>query len=342
MLRYLAVRILQAIPVLFVMSIITFTIIQAPPGDYADFIRTNMITQGNATVEAATAAADAYREQHGLNDPLPLQYVRWIWGIVSAGDFGQSYAYNKPVSDIVLQRLPPTIAIALVCHFLASLFGIGFGILAATRQYSWVDTILSFVSFLGMTIPRFLFALLILYILAYKLNVQEIGSFYSSKYGGQPFWLGWFDFNWAKLWNLIQHVWPVIAVATIGGLAYNMRVMRANLLDTLNAQYVETARAKGLPESAVVMRHAVPNALHPLVAYQGVVLPYMLTGEIEVAIVFGLATIGPAIVGSMNIGDVYVTASLLLILGATLIVGNIIADLLLVALDPRIRVGNDK
>ena len=342
MLRFLAIRILQAIPVLLIMSIITFLIIQAPPGDYADFLRTNMIVQGNATVEAATRFADEYREKHGLNDPIIIQYFRWIWGIVTQLDFGQSYAYNKPVLDVVLQRLPPTLAIALTCHLLASLLGIGFGIIAATRQYSWVDTVLSLFSFLGMTIPRFLMALLILYILAYKLNVQEIGSFYSSKYGGQPYWFGLFQFNWAKLWNLIQHVWPVVAVATIGGLAYNMRVMRANLLDTLNAQYVETARAKGLTEGAVVMRHAVPNALHPLIAYQGVVLPYMLTGEIEVAIVFGLATIGPAIVGSMNIGDSLVTATLLLILGATLIVGNIIADLLLALLDPRIRVGGDK
>ena len=342
MLRFLAIRILQAIPVLLIMSIITFIIIQAPPGDYADFIRTNMIVQGNATAEAASRFADEYREAHGLNDPIIIQYFRWIWGILTHLDFGQSYAYNRPVLDVVLQRLPPTLAIALTCHLLASLFGIGFGILAATRQYSWVDTLISAFSFLGMTIPRFLLALLILYILAYKLNVQEIGSFYSSKFGGQPYWFGPFQFNWAKLWNLIQHVWPVIAVATIGGLAYNMRVMRANLLDTLNAQYVETARAKGLPEGAVVMRHAVPNALHPLIAYQGVVLPYMLTGEIEVAIVFGLATIGPAIVGSMNIGDALVTSTLLLILGATLIIGNIIADLLLVALDPRIRVGGDK
>ena len=192
-----------------------------------------------------------------------------------------------------------------------------------------------------MTIPRFLLALIILYLLAYKLNVQEIGSFYSSKFGGQPYWFGWFDFNWSKFGNLIQHIWPVIMVATIGGLAYNMRVMRANLLDTLNMQYVETARAKGLTEFNVIVKHAVPNALHPLIAYQGVVLPYMLTGEIEVAIVFGLATIGPAIVGSMSIGDVYVTASLLLVLGATLIVGNIIADLMLALLDPRIRVGGD-
>ena len=339
MLRFLAIRLLQAIPVLLAMSVITFAIIQAPPGDYADYIRSTMITQGNASVTAADAAAAAYRERHGLNDPMVVQYFRWIGGILTRGDFGHSYFYNKPVSEVVAERLPATIALALTCHFLASLFGISFGIVAATRQYSWTDTVLSFVSFLGMTIPRFLLALIILYVLAFKLNVQELGSFYSSRFGGQPYWLGWFDFNWAKLWNLIQHVWPVIFIATLGGLAYNMRVMRANLLDTLNAQYVETARAKGLPERTVIMRHAVPNALHPLVAYQGVILPYMLTGEIEVAIVFSLATVGPAIVSSMGIGDVYVTATLLLVLGATLIVGNILSDLLLVVLDPRIRVG---
>ena len=341
MLRFLGIRLLQAIPVLIVMSIITYIIIQAPPGDYGDFIRMNLIVQSHATAEAADAAANAYRADHGLNDPQVVQYLRWIWGIVSRGDFGQSYLYNKPVRDVIAQRLPWTIIIALTCHILASVIGISFGILAATRQYTWVDTLLSFVAFLGMTLPRFLMALIILYVLAYKLNVQELGSFFSSKYGGQDWWAGWFQFNWGKLGNLIQHIWPVVAVATIGGLAYNMRVMRANLLDTLNMQYVETARAKGLSESNVILKHAVPNALHPLIAYQGVVLPYMLTGEIEVAIVFGLATIGPAIVGSMAIGDVFVTASLLLVLGATLILGNILADLLLAALDPRIRVGSD-
>ena len=341
MLRFIGVRLLQAIPVLFTMSVITFIIINAPPGDYGDFIRSNMITQGNATIAAAEAAAEQYRELHGLNDPLVIQYFRWIGGILTRGDFGHSFLYNKPVSEVVGDRLPATLMLALVCHFFASVIGISFGILAATRQYSWVDTVLSFVSFLGMTIPRFLLALIILYVLAFKLNVQELGSFYSSKFGGQEYWLGWFDFNWAKLWNLIQHIWPVVFIATLGGLAYNMRVMRANLLDTLNAQYVETARAKGLGEGAVIMKHAVPNALHPLVAYQGVILPYMLTGEIEVAIVFSLATVGPAIVGSMGIGDVYVTATLLLVLGATLIIGNIIADILLALLDPRIRVGNN-
>ncbi len=341
MLRFLSTRILQAVPVLFIMSVITFTIINAPPGDYADYIRGNMIAQGGASIEAADRAAEAYRAQHGLNDPLPVQYLRWIGGIVRRGDFGHSYFYNKPVADVVAERLPATIMLALTCHLFASLFGITFGVLAATKQYSWVDTVLSSVAFLGMTIPRFLAALIVLYILAFHLDVQELGSFYSSRYGGQPYWLDGYVFNWGKLVNLIQHIWPVVVIATLGGLAYNMRVMRGNLLDTLNAQYVEAARAKGLSEGAVILKHAVPNALHPLVAYQGVILPYMLTGEIEVAIVFSLATVGPAIVGSMGIGDVYVTATLLLVLGATLIIGNIIADMLLALLDPRIRVGNE-
>jgi peptide/nickel transport system permease protein len=333
MLRFLALRILSAIPVLFVMSVLTFVIIQAPPGDYADYIRSQMIFQGNATSAVADAAAERFREQNGLNDPIIVQYFRWIGGFF-VGDFGHSYFYNRPISEVVGSRLPATLAIALTCHILASLIGIGFGILAATRQYGWTDTVLSIVSFLGMTIPRFLMALIIIYILAFKLNVQELGSFYSSKYGGAPW-------SWDKFVNLLQHVWPVIAVATIGGLAYNMRVMRGNLLDTLNAQYVETARAKGLRESAVIMKHAVPNAIHPLVAYQGVVLPYMLTGEIETAIIFGLPTIGPAIVGSMSRGDVLVTGTILLLLGAILIIGNIISDLLLAWLDPRVRIGDN-
>ncbi len=332
MLRFLAIRILSSIPVLFIMSVITYGIIQAPPGDYADYVE-GVLLYNNASQEVARAAAEQFRIDNGLNDPLYVQYFRWIGGMFT-GDFGHSYFYNRPVSEVVWQRLPATLGIALVCHILASFFGIGLGILAATRQYSWVDTVLSIFTFLGMTIPRFLMALIILYIMAFKLNVQELGSFYSTQYGGQPM-------SWAKFKDLVAHIWPVIAIATIGGLAYNMRVMRGNLLDTLNAQYVETARAKGMSEGAVIMKHAVPNALHPLVAYQGTVLPYMLTGEIEVAIIFSLPTIGPAIVGSMGRGDVLVTATLLLILGATLILGNIIADLLLAWMDPRVRLGNE-
>jgi peptide/nickel transport system permease protein len=325
-------RVLGAIPLLILLSVVTFAIIQAPPGDYADYIRSMLINQGGVQPDLAEAQAEIYREANGLNDPIVVQYFRWITGIVTRFDFGHSLYYNKPVGNVVAERLPATILLALTCHILASVLGIGLGIIAATRQYSWVDTGLGIISFLGMTIPRFLLAIIILYFLVFRLNVSEVGMFFSARYGGAPW-------SWDKFVNLMQHIWPVIFIATFGGLAYNMRVMRANLLDVLNSQYVETARAKGLPEGAVIMKHAVPNALHPLVAYQGVVLPYMLTGEIEVAIVFGLATVGPAIVGSMGVGDVFVTATFMLVLAVTLIIGNIISDILLVALDPRVRLG---
>jgi peptide/nickel transport system permease protein len=332
MFRFLLVRIASALPVLLILSVATFAIIQAPPGDYSDYIRSQLINQGGASFAAADAQAKAYAIEHGLDKPIPVQYLNWVWGMVSRGDFGQSMFYNKPVSEVVAERLPRTILLALVCHILASILGITFGVVAATRQYSWIDQLLSTIAFLGMTVPRFLMALVIVYILVFHFNVSEINSFFSAKYGGAPW-------SWGKFVNLVQHVWPVVAIATFGGLAYNMRVMRGNLLDTLNAQYVETARAKGLSESAVILKHAVPNALHPLIMYQGVVLPYMLTGEIETAIIFALPTVGPAIVGSMHVGDVYVTATFMLVLSATLIVGNIIADLLLVMLDPRVRLG---
>ena len=334
MLRFLTMRILSAIPLLLVLSVVTFAIIQAPPGDYGDYIRSMAVNQGGATPEQAEIQANAYRVANGLDQPFVTQYFNWIGGILTHFDFGHSLYYNKDVGTVVTERLPATIALALTCHILASVLGIGLGILAATKQYSWVDTTLGIVSFLGMTIPRFLLAIIILYIMVFRLNVQEVGMFFSAKYGGAPW-------SWDKFVNLLYHIWPVIFIATFGGLAYNMRVMRANLLDVLNAQYVETARAKGLPEGAVIMKHAVPNALHPLIAYQGVVLPYMLSGEIEVAIVFGLATVGPAIVGSMGVGDVFVTATFMLVLATTLIVGNIISDVLLVMIDPRIRLGGN-
>ena len=335
MIRFLITRILSAIPVLLILSVVTFAIIKAPPGDYGDYLKSQLMSQGHVSDQDAQAQADAYRAAHGLLAPLPVQYFNWMYGIFTRGDFGDSLFYNRPVSEVVGERLPRTIALALVCHFLASLFGISLGIIAATRQYSWTDTLLSFMSFLGTTVPRFLFAIIILYVLAFKLNSQSFGSFFSLEYGGKPW-------SWDKFVDMLAHVWPVIFIATFGGLAYNMRVMRANLLDVLNAQYVETARAKGLSESAVILRHAVPNAIHPLIAYQGVVLPYMVTGEIETAIVFGLPTVGPGIVGSLSIGDTWVTATFMMVLAGTLIIGNIISDLLLVMLDPRIRVGGAK
>ena len=180
MFRFVAMRILAAIPVLLVLSVVTFGIIKAQPGDYADYLKSMLMSQGNVSDVDAQKQADAYRAAHGLNAPLPLQYVNWVSGIVTRFDFGQSFYYNRPVGDIVAERLPRTILLALTCHILASVIGITLGIVAATRQYSWVDTLFGVVSFLGMTIPRFLLALIIIYILAFKLNVQELGSFNSA------------------------------------------------------------------------------------------------------------------------------------------------------------------
>lgn len=327
---FLARRILAALPVLLLLSLVTFLIIKSPPGDYADALRTMLINQGGASAAEADAQAALYRVQNGLNDPLLVQYGRWLWGMVSRFDFGMSMTSNRPVADIVRERLPATIALALVCHLLSSAIGVGLGILAAIRVGTWVDRLVNIIAFLGMTTPRFLLALVVLYVLIFHFDVNQIGSFQSAAFVGAPWSI-------AKGIDLLAHVWPVIVIATWGGLAYNVRVMRGNLLDVLGAQYIETARAKGLPARRIILRHAVPNAIHPLIAYQGVALPYMMTGEIEVAIVFGLATVGPAIVGAMAVGDVYVAATFMLLLAATLMLGNILADLALVLVDPRLR-----
>ena len=186
MLRFLAMRIASAIPLLFILSLVTFAIIQAPPGDYGDYIRSQAINQGGASYEEAEAQAQAYRKEHGLDKPLPVQYLNWITGIVTRGDFGHSLYYNKPVGEVVAERLPRTLLLALVCHILASAIGIGFGVLAATRQYSWIDTVLSGVAFLGMTVPRFLMALIMVYFLVFHFNVSEIGNFFSPSLSSCP------------------------------------------------------------------------------------------------------------------------------------------------------------
>ena len=201
MFRFLLVRIASAIPVLFILSVVTFAIIQAPPGDYSDFIRSQLINQGGASFEEADAQAKAYATAHGLDKPIPVQYVNWVVGMVTEGDFGRSFFYNRPVADVVAERLPRTLLLALTCHILASVIGISFGIIAATKQYSWIDSLLSFLSFLGMTVPRFLMALVIVYIMVFHFNVNEINSFFSPRYGGAPW-------SWGKFVNLVQHVWP--------------------------------------------------------------------------------------------------------------------------------------
>jgi len=311
-------------------SIITFTLIKLPSGDYADYAASMARSQGGLTYDQSLIYADQIRERLGLNLPLPFQYLHWIGAIILHGDFGQSFAYNKPVLAVLGDRFWRTLGIAATCHLLATLIGVSLGIVGAVYQHRWGDRIASTIAFLGMTIPRFFMALIILYWLAFVVGSQYLGSIYSSQFIFAPF-------SFAKVWDLLKHVWPIIFVATFGGLAYNMRVVRGNLLDVLRQPYIEAARAKGLPARTVVLKHALPNALHPLVMYQGVAMPYMLSGELEVAIILGVPTVGPLMLDSLYRGDVWVTATIFLGLSTILVVANLLADILLSVLDPRIR-----
>ncbi|MDQ2695415.1 MAG: ABC transporter permease [Pseudomonadota bacterium] len=332
MLIYIGKRILAAIPLLIILSIITFAIIQVPPGDYASRVKQQAMSLGGLGEREAEQLAQNIRQRYGLDQPVVVQYFNWIGGIVTRGDFGYSFTHNKPVRDLIAERLPRTLAIALSAHVLATLIGVGLGIYAATRQNRLGDNAATVLAFLGMTIPRFFLALVILYWLAFVIGSPNIGSLYSSQYVLAPWSLD-------KFIDLLKHIWPVLVIAAFGGLAYNLRVMRGNLLDVLKMQYVETARAKGLPNRTVILKHAVPNALHPLVMFQGVALPYMLTGELEVAIILAIPTVGPLLVQSMTGQDIYVTATLLLMLAVILVIGNLLADILLAAIDPRVRLG---
>jgi peptide/nickel transport system permease protein len=331
MLGYIARRLLIAIPVLIGISIVAFIIIQLPPGDFTSSFKVNLLNNGMSEIEAERIVTE-YRKQYGLDQPLHIQYIRWIEGVVTRGEFGYSFAYKKDVGELIAERLPRTLALALSAHLISTVIGIAIGIYAATHQYSLGDIGATILAFFGTAIPRFFLALLIMYWLAFTVGAQHFTSFNSPQYALAPW-------SWAKFVDTLSHVWPVIAIAGIGGIAQNMRVMRGNLLDVLSSQYVTTARAKGLREGNVILRHAVPNALHPTVMYQGTVLPYMLQGELEAAIVLGLPTLAPMFYQSLLNQDIFVSGGFLLIYGILLVTGNLIADLLLVAVDPRIRYG---
>jgi peptide/nickel transport system permease protein len=329
MFKFIVVRLLSAIPVLIGISLVAFIIIQLPPGDFASSFKVNLLNNGVSEHEAERQT-QAIREQYGLDQPIMIQYARWMGNIVTKGRFGYSFAYQKDVGALIAERLPRTLVLALAAHLISTLVGIFIGIYAATHQYSLGDIGATVLAFLGTSIPRFFLALLILYWLAFSIGAQHFTNFNSPQYAFAPW-------SWAKFMDTLSHVWPVIVIAGFGGVAQNMRVMRGNLLDTLNMQYVTTARSKGLSERNVIYRHATPNALHPIIMYQGTVLPYMLAGELEAAIVLGLPTLAPMFYGSLLNQDIYVSGGFLLIYGVLLVLGNLIADIVLTLVDPRIR-----
>jgi len=329
MIKFILLRILLVIPVLIGVSLVAFTIIQLPPGDFASSLETNLINNGVSQAEAERQA-QAVRVQYGLDQPVFVQWYRWVGNIVTKGQFGYSFAYKKDVSELIAERLPRTLALALAAHLISTVLGIAMGIYAATHQYKPGDIGATVLAFLGTSLPRFFVALLILYFLAFTVGAQHFTNFNSPQYAFAPW-------SWGKFTDTLSHAWPVIVVAGFGGVALNMRVMRGNLLDVLNMQYVTTARAKGLSERSVVYRHATPNALHPVIMYQGTVLPYMLAGELEAAIVLGLPTLAPMYYGALLNQDIYVVGGFLLMYSILLVLGNLIADIALMVIDPRIR-----
>ena len=314
---------------LIAIGLVSFIVIKLPPGDYASRYKQFLLDRGTP-IEDAERQAENIREQYGLNDPLPIQFFNWGKGIVTEGKFGYSFAYRRDVGELIKERLPRTILVSLMAHIISTFVGIGVGIYVATRKYGLADNVWAVLSFLFTSMPRFSIAILTLYILVIKLDQPSITSFYSPKYVGAPW-------SWGKIVDMMSHIWPVVLIAGLGGIARNLRVMRGNLLDVLGSQYVQTARSKGLRENAVIVKHATPNALHTIIAYQGTVLPYMMQGELEAAIVLGLPTMGPLFYESLVNQDIYISGSLLLMYGVLILAGNLLADIFLSMLDPRIR-----
>lgn len=330
MFNYILRRLVIAVFVLFAIAGISFFIIQLPPGDFASTYKQFLIQTANLTEDKAEEMTQLVRKQYGLDQPVYIQFFTWIKGIVTEGKFGFSFAYRRDAGEIILDRLPKTLMLALLAHFTSTAVGLAAGIYTAPRQYGWADNILSFIAFILTSIPRFFIALVIMYVLVFTFNQHHVTSFFSPEYAVA-------DWSWAKLLDLIKHIWPVVLIAGLGGVARNMRVMRGNLLDVLNAQFVTTARAKGLEERKVMNRHAVPNALHPIIGYQGTVLPYMIQGELEAAIVMGIPTLGPVLVTALRSQDIYLSGGALLVTAALIVLGNLLADIFLAVLDPRIR-----
>ena len=328
---FLAQRTLATIPLLIGISIVSFGLILAVPGDYVDsWVNRTVAMTGQSKLELQ-AQADAMRVAMGLDKPAWVQYLVWIKGIVLSWDFGYSFFYNLPVAEVIGTRLPRSIGIALIALIVGQFVGGALGVYAAMNQYQIGDNLATIFAFLGIVIPKFVMALVILYFLAFVWHSPYIGALNSAKFVIQDHW------SFAKLWDMFKHVWPILLISIWAGQAYTLRMMRGNLLDVMNAQYVETARAKGLSRRRIMLVHAIPNALHPVVMNMGSRFDYMIKGELEIAIVLGIPTIGPLILGSIGNRDMLVIAAIFLIVAVIIVLGNLVADLLLALLDPRVR-----
>ncbi len=328
MLAYIVRRLLLLIPVVFVISIVTFVIIQLPPGDYLTTYINNLKTSG---IEVSESQAEALKRQYGLDQPPSAQYVMWIKNIVLRGDFGRSFQWNKPVKEILIERVPLTVGVSLATTLFVFLVSIPVGIYSATHKYSAFDYFFTFLGFIGLSVPGFLLALVLMWGI-YNLTGATVSGLFSAAYADAPWSLG-------KLFDLLKRIWFPMIIIGMSGTAGLIRVMRGNLLDELQKQYVITARAKGLPEREVLFRYPVRIAVNPIISTIGWILPSIVGGEVLVSIVLNLQTTGPVLLQAVRFQDMYLAGSITLILSILTVIGTLIGDILLVWLDPRIRFG---
>ncbi|MCX7681449.1 MAG: ABC transporter permease [Anaerolineae bacterium] len=328
MLSYIAMRFLRTIPQLFLISVLAFIIIQLPPGDIVETQIQNLQASG-ATVDQRQA--ELLRKQYGLDRPVHLRYLLWIGKIVTKFDFGYSYAFQKPVADVIKERMGYTFAIALLSAILTWVIAIPVGVFVAVKQYSLADYIVTFFTFIGMAVPGFFLALVIMYIALTKFGIR-VGGLFSPEYMVAPW-------SWGKFLDLLSNMWLPIVLLGIGGTAGTIRTMRAMMLDELRKQYVMVARAKGLSELQVIIRYPMRLAINPIISGLMWLLPWLFSGGTLVEIVLNLPTAGPALYSALMAEDMYVAGAYILIIGALTSISAVFSDILLAASDPRIRFG---
>ena len=325
MLAYFIRRSFAAVGTLWVVSLIAFVIIQLPPGDYV----TAYIAAQQATGTVVTDdEAETLRDLYGLNDHMSVQYGKWLLRVVQ-GDFGLSMEYRLPVTDVIGDRLWTTIAVAAMAVLFVWVVALPIGVYSAIKQYSLADYTMTFIGFLGLAVPNFLLALVLMY-LGFKYLNANIGGLFSSEYVDAPWSL-------ARFWDMMKHLWlPGIVLGT-AGTAQLIRIMRANLLDELHKPYVVTARAKGMEEWKLVLKYPVRVALNPFASTIGYIFPYIVSGSIIVSVVLSLPTVGPLLLRALLAQDMFLAGTIILLIGALTVVGTFISDIVLVIVDPRIR-----
>jgi peptide/nickel transport system permease protein len=317
---------LYAVITIVAVSLIAFFIIELAPGSALTEEISRLRAQGN---NVSVQQVQALEEQYGVNDPWIVKYGKWAGGILH-GDFGQSFLYREPVSQLIWSRLALSFSLSLGAIIVAWVIAIPIGVYSATHRYSIPDNIVTVIQFVGVAIPEFLLALAVM-TAASKWFGIDVGGLNSNQYRNAPW-------SFDKFTDMLGHLWLPLLVIAVGSTAWLTRVMRANLFDVLGQQYVQTARAKGVPERKVIWKHAVRNALHPLVMTFGTTLSALISGEAIISIVFALPTTGQALVQTLISKDTYVAATLLVFLSMLLVIGNLISDIALAWIDPRVKV----